>query len=151
MTKKKGRTWSIELECVGLQFRWKKTGRDTLARSVPFKVDFEREPDNVNDPNAIKVILASDHKLTRLRGSHLGYLRRQTAELFAPKLDNGTMEVVTIWVTDIDVEHSNATLDCRFRDLPKKRTAQQIAGDEAHSPGSDSVTKRRTKAKKKVT
>jgi hypothetical protein len=155
----KGRTWSIELECVGMQFRWKKTGRETLARAVPFKVDLEREPDNKHDENAIKVVIASDFKLTKLRGSQLGYLRKETAEQFAPRFDAGTIETAKVWVTDINVDHGNADLDCRFRDIDRKRspkrrrTAEQVAGDEAHSPGSDSAgtKKRPTKAKKKVT
>jgi hypothetical protein len=69
------KTWSSELTVVGLQFRWKMTGRETLARSVPFKVELEREPDNEHDENAIKVNIASDFKLTKLRGRQLGYLR----------------------------------------------------------------------------
>jgi HIRAN domain len=116
---KRGRTWSIELTCVGLQFRWKKTGRETLARSVPFMVDLEREPDNRHDENAIKVVIASDFKLTRLRGKQLGYIRAKTAEQFAPWFDEGQIEVVKIWVTDINPATGDATLDCRFRDLRK--------------------------------
>jgi hypothetical protein len=105
--------------CVGMQFRWKMTGRETLARSVPFLADLEREPDNPMDENAIKVIIAGDKKLTALKGKHLGYLRAKTAEQFAPWFDEGQIEVVKIWVTAINPQSGDATLDCRFRDLRK--------------------------------
>ena len=125
--KKRGRTWGAEITCVGMQFRWKMSGRETLARAVPFKVDLEREPDNPKDPDAIKVVIASDFKLTKLKGKHLGYLRsgwkdgsEKIAQLLAPKLDNGTLEVVKLWVTDIDPAKGDATIDARFRDTPKK-------------------------------
>jgi hypothetical protein len=105
------------------------TGRETLARSVPFLVDLEREPDNKVDADAVKVIISSDFKLTKLRGSQLGYLRsgykdgkEKAAQLIGLMLDAGTIEVVKIWVTDIDAEHGNATMDCRFRGIPKPRT-----------------------------
>ena len=127
MTKRRGRTWTIELSAVGLQFRWTKDGRELLARSVPFPVDFEREPDNAKDSDAVKVVIAADYKLTKLRGKHLGYLRsgykdgtEKAAQLIAPRLDRGTLEVVKLWVTEIDADSGVATLDCRLRDIPPK-------------------------------
>jgi len=116
--KRKPRTLGIELTCVGLQFRWTKNGRETLARSCPFPVDLEREPDNKHDENAVKVVIAADYKLKKLRGKHLGYLRRQAAEHMAPRLDAGTLEVVKLWVTDIDPAMGEATIAAKFRDLP---------------------------------
>ena len=112
------RAWEIELTVVGLQFRWTKSGREVLARSCPFPVDLEREPDNKHDENAVKVVIAADYKLKKLRGKHLGYLRRQAAEQMAPRLDRGTLEVVKLWVTDIDPAMGEATMACRFRDIP---------------------------------
>jgi hypothetical protein len=116
-TKRKGKTWNIEVTCVGMQFRWKMSGRETLARSVPFKVELEREPENEHDENAIKVNLASDFKLTALKGKQLGYLRRNVAALLAPKLDAGSIEPVRLWVTEIDAKAGEATLEARFRDV----------------------------------
>jgi HIRAN domain len=123
MTKIK-RTWNMEIHCVGLQFRWKRDGRETLRRMTPFEVQFEREPENRHDENAVKVIIAPQTKLTRLDGAHLGYLRRTVAEVLAPKLDAGAVEVVKAWVTDVDVDTGDATMDVRFRDKPaaKRKT-----------------------------
>lgn len=116
----KNKTWSAELTCVGLQFRWKLSGRETLARAVPFKIELVREHDNDYDENAIAVRIASDFKLTKLRSKQLGYLRREVAALLAPKMDAGTLQVVKLWVTEIDAKAGDATVQARFRDLAKK-------------------------------
>lgn len=116
------KTWSIELTVVGLNFRWTREGRITLARSVPFKVALEREPDNEYDENAIKVVIASDFKLTKLRGKQLGYIRKNSAALIAPRFDAGTLEPVKLWVTEVDPFYGDAQMDARFRD---KRPAKK--------------------------
>jgi hypothetical protein len=58
---KKGRTWSMELEVIGLRFRWKKDGRIAIARMCDkgdiTGIRLEREPDNKYDENAIMVLL----------------------------------------------------------------------------------------------
>lgn len=117
----------MELTCVGMQFRWTKEAREMLARHAPFKVDLEREPDNEVDSDAIKVVISSDFKLTKLKGKHLGYLRsgyktgtEKIAQILAPRLDAGTVEVVKLWVTEVNVSAGDAIIDARFRDLPAK-------------------------------
>lgn len=125
---RKARTWKIDLTVVGLSFRWK---RETIAMMpgwCPFPVTLEREPDNQFDKDAIKVVIAGDFKLTKLRGVHFGYISNRfdpeegervgLATLLAPKLDSGSVEPVKLWITDIDVENGGATLSARFRDRP---------------------------------
>jgi hypothetical protein len=112
----KQRTWSFDCTVVGLQFRWKMTGRETLARSVPFPVELEREPDNKVDPNAIKVNIAAKFKLTALRGRQLGYLRREIAEMLAPHLDSGRTVPLKLWVTEVRPNDGEASMSCRFKD-----------------------------------
>lgn len=128
-TPKLGRSWSVELTVVGMQFRWTKDGREMLRCSCPFYVVLEREPDNPADENAIKVNIASDHKLKKIRGMQLGYLRANIAALIAPKLDAGTTRLVSMWVTDIDPLTGEATAEARFRDLkkPAKQTKRKKA------------------------
>jgi hypothetical protein len=131
MTAKRAHTWSAQLTVVGLRFRWKKDGRDVLKRACPFPVELEREPDNKYDEDAIKVNVAGDFKLTKLRGQQLGYLANRKdahtgervgiASMLAPKIDAGTIEPVKLWVTDIDVEEGEATLEARFADIEPKR------------------------------
>jgi hypothetical protein len=117
---RKTRSWTIELTVVGLQFRWRVEGRITLQRNCPIPVRLEREPDNPKDENAIKVLIDADYKLKALKGKHLGYLRRDTAALLAPRLDAGTLEPVKLWVTEVDPPTGEATLEARFVDVPKK-------------------------------
>jgi hypothetical protein len=123
----KAKTWSFTCTVVGMQFRWKMTGREMLARAVPFPVELEREPDNKFDPNAVKVNLAATKKLSSLKGKHLGYLRREVAELLAHRLDAGTVEPVKLWVTEIDPKEGEASLDCRFRDVQKPHKQAKVS------------------------
>lgn len=110
----------MALTVVGLQFRFKVTGREMLARAVPFPVELEREPDNEYDENAIKVNIAADKKLTKLKGVQLGYLRKEVAAILAPKLDAGSIEPVKLWVTEVDAKAGDAELSCRFKDVKPK-------------------------------
>jgi hypothetical protein len=118
------KTWTAELTCVGLQFRWTKdNGRPALKKACPFPVALKREPDNEHDENAIMVLIDGDRKLTKLKGKQLGYLRKNIAALLAPKIDAGTLEAVKLWVIDVDVDSGEATIDARFRDVTPKRAA----------------------------
>src|SRR4051812_19482631 len=120
----KQRTWSCTCTVVGLQFRWKESGRKTLAGAVPFPVVLEREPDNEHDPNAVKVNIAGDFKLTKLRGVQLGYLRKEVAAMLAPKIDAGQIEPVKLWITEVDYRAGDAELSCRFKDIPKSGSSK---------------------------
>jgi hypothetical protein len=122
---KKGRTWRAELEVIGLRFRWKKDGRAALA-SMAAKSDITgirlvREPDNKWDENAIMVMLPE----RLMGGRQLGYLHRQAAELLAPKLDSGSLEVVSAKLMSLDpgVDYNTGSMDIIFRDVatPAKR------------------------------
>jgi hypothetical protein len=123
MRKGGGRTWSATVTVVGLQFRWKADGRETLARNVPIPVLLEREPANEHDENAVKVIIAQNYSLKALRGIHLGYLRREVAAMIAPKLDEGSIEPVVLRVTAVDPKPGEAALEMTFRDVKLKTTA----------------------------
>lgn len=119
------RTWKATLTCVGLQFRWKADVRKMMPGWCPFPVTLEREPDNKHDPDAIKVVIAADNKLRKLRGIQLGYLSNRVvdgervglAHILAPKLDSGSIEPVKLWVTEISDDGQEATIDARFRDV----------------------------------
>lgn len=112
------KTHKLSVAVVGLQFRWTQSGRKTLNRACPFPVELVREPDHPKDPNAVKVNIAGDFKLTKLKGKQLGYLRARTALKFAPRMDAGTIEIVKAWVTEVG--DTEATLELRLRDIPRK-------------------------------
>lgn len=125
MTKKTaGRTWSIELTVVGLQFgALTKEGRELVARNLPVPVELVREPENPADENAIMVKLAGDFKLTALRGLRIGHLRRNIAAVLAPKFDSYSIAPVKLWLTELDNDANEGTISGRFRDVPLKKTA----------------------------
>lgn len=83
-----------QIDVVGLGFRMKRDAREVLAASLkskPLKVTLEREPTNKYDPNAIKVIAAAGE----VDGIHLGYVRATTAEVLAPRIDDGTLDIIS--------------------------------------------------------
>lgn len=127
-----GRTWSAELTVVGMNFRCDEQSRKTLSRKCPFTVELEREPDNRSDENAIRVIVAKDSKkLMVMRGTHIGYLRRNVAALFAPRLDDGSIEATALVVTEVNVLDSHATIEGRFRDKPLKSSQKRKSSKRA--------------------
>jgi hypothetical protein len=120
-----------------LRFRWTKDGRAALAR-IADKSDitgirFVREPDNKYDANAIMVLLPE----RLMEGRQLGYLHRQAAELLAPKLDSGSLEVVSAKLTALDPDGQHpwnvGSMDVVFRDRPQpaKRKSPATKGKTA--------------------
>lgn len=129
----RGRTWSVELEVIGLKFRWKKDGRraifDMIEKRGPIKgIRLVREPDNKWDENAIMVMLPE----RILGGKQLGYLRKEAAELLAPSFDSGKTTLVSgvlEGLNDSD-EYNSGLMALRFRDRPpaiKRKTARKGA------------------------
>ena len=121
----KTRTWSHELEVVGLGFRMKREARRALKMTVESKgsipgMRLRREPNNRADSNAIKVLLPAGV----LGGVHIGYLHRETAALLAPKLDDKTLAVKEATLESVDGEDNKlATVVVRFIDKPARRRA----------------------------
>jgi hypothetical protein len=117
----KGRRWNHELDVVGLNFRLKRVTRDKLgdivAKGSVTGIRLRREPDNHADPNAIQVLLPE----RLMHGAHIGYLRAPSAELLAPKLDSGALEVVSAKLLDLDETrgYDSGTLHVVFRDVPR--------------------------------
>lgn len=95
----------LTLSVVGIEYRVTLTTRQmVLARmedAGPIACRLEREPTNTHDRNAIKVIIA-EKPYAKL---HLGYLRRQIAQVLAKPLDRGVVVVkeahlVELWPRD---------------------------------------------------
>lgn len=122
MTTKNDKTWSHELEVVGLGFRLKRETRRQLRRMVESKgsiagIQIEREPENRFDFNAIKVSLPS----RVFSGAPIGYFHRETAEMLASRMDAGTLVVKSAVLTDIHGDDDKqATVLVRFIDKPAK-------------------------------
>jgi HIRAN domain-containing protein len=124
MAPAKGRTWSHTLELIGLRFRWKKDARRVLANMIENKgavtgIRFSREPENKYDENAIAVYLPS-----RLMSGHqLGYLHRETAAMLAPKLDDGSLVIVSAELQSLNPrdDYNTGEILVRFKDVEKPR------------------------------
>lgn len=118
-------TWGQELYVVGLKYRFTKQGRSMLARMLA-KGDITgcklvREPDNPKDENAIVVMLPN----RLLDGKQLGYLMRESAAILAPRIDAGSLKVVTVRLTGLTREddYNTGIVLARFQDIRPKLKA----------------------------
>jgi hypothetical protein len=116
-------TWKHSLAVVGLRFRFKKDGRRAFSDMIDKRgsiggMRLIREPDNKYDANAIMVCLPE----RVMDGKQIGYIRATSAELLAPKLDAGTLEVRSaklLWL-DPDTDWNEGELEVYFADIPAK-------------------------------
>jgi len=115
------RRWEHELDVIGLRFRWKRDARRALSDLIEHRgaikgIRLEREPDNRADANAVMVLLP----MRIQQGRQLGYLRAPAAELLAPRLDAGTLQVVKAELLDLDAadDYNTGTLRILFKDVP---------------------------------
>jgi hypothetical protein len=90
----------------GLRYRVTDETMRIMHDVTPLDARLERESDNPNDENAIKVVLCDKP----WEDFHIGYLPRLVAEKFAPKLDDGSLEIRVATVTDVDHEQGEATI-----------------------------------------
>jgi len=100
-----------KLKCsvVGMNYRVTIPEQRDLAEDAPHLAVLEREPLNMYDRNAVKVLIGlhGDH--------HIGYVPRDVAALLAPKLDSGDVQIVTAWVTEIDADTGVGELLVTYR------------------------------------
>lgn len=116
------RRWDHELDVVGLRFRWKRDGRRALADMIAKRgsvtgIRLIREPDNKVDENAIMVYLPE----RILEGAQLGYIRADSAAVLAPKLDNGSLIVLSAKLEELDESEdwNIGTMLVKFGDVKK--------------------------------
>lgn len=103
MTEKKRKARVLELSVVGLGHRITRTTMQDMAKQLPLKCYLDREPDNMHDSNAVKVVVHPDNEY-HAPNWHIGYLRKVVAAEFAPRMDAGTLEVLDCDLTGIDLE-----------------------------------------------
>lgn len=108
---------SLELQCVGIQYRLTISTRRFVKERVeskPLRVEFKREPENSHDENAIAVWTTDDPK-NPYRKMKLGYIPRETAKVLAPVVDLGEAEFGISLVKGLDVEAGTADLQVKLR------------------------------------
>jgi hypothetical protein len=101
--KKKTRARQLELSVVGIEHRITHDTMRKMVRQLPIKCYLQREPDNMHDVNAVKVVVHPDNDF-RAPNWHIGYLRRAVAEKFAPRMDAHNIEVLDCDLIEIDTE-----------------------------------------------
>jgi hypothetical protein len=121
MPDKKVKTKGVEISVVGMQYRvtpstLKYIG--SLLEGGPVECRIEREPDNVHDENAIKVILNE----SPYKGLHIGFFPRGVAALYAPLIDQGRLTLKTAKLTELVPvgAHQEGTLFFRYSLQPTR-------------------------------
>lgn len=110
----------LEMPVVGLNHRMTASTRRLLESSVqkgPISLTLQREPDNLRDENAIKVILSE----APYKGMHIGYLPRTTAALLAPAWDSNQISDLGGMLTDVDVHNGEAVMLLQFKGAVKMK------------------------------
>jgi HIRAN domain len=112
----------VKLSLVGIQYRVTPAARKMMRAHLPIRVRFEREPTNPNDPNAIKVVI-SDPAIP-YHEFHIGYLKRQVAQAWAPQIDLGSLTLGKSYLIELDHVESTGQL---LIEVEGKRKSLEIA------------------------
>jgi len=100
-----------KFDVVGIEFRVTTPTLKQMEKALPLHAKIEREAKNPNDPNALKVVL----KDKPWENFHIGYLRRQVAEQFAPLVDEGQLRLADGVIRFLDADHSLAVVTLSLR------------------------------------
>ena len=107
---------------MGMQYRVTVDKRLELDVASPFKIKLEREPDNFNDKNAIKVVI--DDKTLKNNGMHVGYVGKLVAEVWAPAMDSGKLKILESWMVGVP-ESGDGEMFVKINTPPKARKTLQ--------------------------
>jgi HIRAN domain len=107
--KKTPKTKIIDITVRGLMFYVTPDTMQTMSEVVPMPVRLEREPTNAHDPNAIKVIVEAKP----WKDFHIGHVAKQTAEVLASKMDDGSFNLEEATLVWIDVHLGEAGVEVR--------------------------------------
>lgn len=102
MTEAKKKPTEIHFTVVGLDYYLTPGRLDEITELLPLSVELDREPQNLEDKNAVAVKVIEKP----YNGYKIGYLPRAVAEAISPKLKKGKMRVAEAWLTEIDVADS---------------------------------------------
>ena len=98
---------------VGLHYRTTKPQIEKWVEQLPIGVRFEREPENIEDRNAIAVWI--DDKSVREREMKIGYLPRQVAQVFAMGMDSGYVKLPPGKLHELDPDTGTGTVTVKVR------------------------------------
>jgi len=89
---------AMTLNCVGMRHRVTPTTLREMNELAPLKVKFAREPQNIHDANAIRVIC--DEK--PWKDMHVGYIARQSAAEIAGRIDRGRITLTGGYLNNVN-------------------------------------------------
>lgn len=106
----------LEIPIVGLNHRVTPSTRRLLEDRVKegtISARLEREPDNIVDKYAVKVIISG----SPYKGLHIGYIPKVTAAIMGPAIDAGKIDLETqqCEITDIDAANGTGTMYAKFK------------------------------------
>lgn len=97
----------VKLTCVGMQYRVKKDARRMMKAHIPFQVTIKRERTNKADENALAIFVTAG---IPYKGTKLGYLKREVAEVWSPLIDSRKLRIKHADVIGIDADRGEADL-----------------------------------------
>lgn len=96
-----------------------------LEEFGPFPLQVFREDTNPEDENALKVTI--DERGNPYDGFHIGYVAREAAAVYSPKLDKGEMRIAEAWLHGFDVEAGTGVIRLKLKvslSMRQKKSAQ---------------------------
>lgn len=103
----------LTLMLVGARHRITPATIREISAACPLKVSIEREPDNAHDENALAVICLEKP----WKKMQFGYVSRQTAAEFSPRIDKQELEIYAAWLTELEDSGTGEML-VKARKLP---------------------------------
>jgi len=101
----------LDIQCVGMRHRVTPSTLRDMEALCPLKVKFSREPENIHDANAIRVICNEKP----WRDMHIGYVSRQTAAEISPRLDTGRIELVGGYLNNVNDGNGSGDMKVEFK------------------------------------
>lgn len=98
----------ITVTVVGVSYRVAPYETNEIEEITPLAAVLQREPENEHDENAIAVFINEG----RWKGTHIGYVKRETASALAPRMDSG-IEISECWLLEIGPREGKAIVKFR--------------------------------------
>lgn len=105
---KKSKT-EFQIPVVGISYRLSVSSRRMLAAHVEeetVECILERDPENLHDKNAIKVVIIN----SPYERFHLGFVPREVARHLAPLLDDPSTELLAAVLLEMNAQEATAML-----------------------------------------
>jgi HIRAN domain len=101
----------LEITVVGMRHHMTPSTLQELERECPLKCRLKREVQNIHDENAIAVVCL-EKPWAKMK---IGYVPRDVAAEFAPRVDTGRLEFHDVWLTGVDVSSGVGDLKLSLR------------------------------------